>query len=103
MVQTMTRDEHRAKCIEAMATVWLRNRGYESPADIPEWIWRQTIAEQTAAFNALYGVAFVNPRQPTAEMIGAGQSAEEDGMDLGRIFKAMATAGDLTNPQEKTP
>ena len=49
------------------------------------------------ALNALGGAEFhVLGPEVSGNMIGAGQSAEEDGLDLGRIFKAMVAIGDLT-------
>lgn len=100
----MTREEHRAKCIEAMAFAWLKRRGYKPPY-IPAWMVRQTIEEQTIAFDSLHGIVRVNPVEATGEMIEAGRAANlevnpTEGL-YQRVFRAMSSRGDLTNQPEK--
>jgi hypothetical protein len=83
----MTSEDHRKACIEAIkhAIGWT--------------------AEPGASFMAaiVHGIARVNPIEATRDMMGAGQSAEEGGQTLSRIYLAMSTIGDLTNPPEKKP
>ena len=75
----MTRDEHRAACIHAMAIAWLRKRGYKEAADIPDWLLRQTIEEQTAVLDGLHGIARVCIAE---EMIIGGKRYWRAGHDL---------------------
>jgi hypothetical protein len=70
----MTRDEHRAKCIEAMAIAWIRGSGrvyYKNLVEIPDWLMRQTIEEQTAAFDSLHGIAWVVARPFRSQVLDA--------------------------------
>jgi hypothetical protein len=97
----MTRDEHRAACIKAMAIAWLSKRGYPE-TDVPDWLMRQTIEEQTAALDALRSAgARVVPIEATEEMIDAAYLPESPRRGASReIWDAMSAAGDLTNPPE---
>lgn len=80
----MTRDEHRAKCIEAQALAYVKR-----------WQDGASRADSfAAAFDALHGLARVTPLEATDEMIDA---AKPICPDIG-TYKAMAAAGDLTNP-----
>ena len=97
----MTRDEHRAKCIEVMARTWLKRRGYDiDSGDNPSlaWILRQTIDELVEVFDALptAGVRVV-PIEATREMIDAASKTKRPWADC---FELMAAAGDLTNDPE---
>jgi hypothetical protein len=70
--------DHRAACIKAMAIAWLRKRGYPE-TDIPDWLMKQTIEEQTAAFDSLHGLARVCIAE---EMIIGGKRYWRAGHDL---------------------
>jgi hypothetical protein len=63
--------------------------------------WRE---EATIVLDSLHGIARVDPIEATEEMIAAGSDAEgySEG-DIHGIWKAMAAAGDLTNPPETKP
>jgi hypothetical protein len=83
----MTRDEHRAKCIKAMAIAWIRGRVYyKNLVEIPDWLMRQTIEEQTVTFDSLHGIAWV--------VTGPFQSS---------IIVEVLDASDLTNQPEQKP
>ena len=73
MVATMTRDEHRTKCIEAMAMALIGG------GNAPEWSKSLARHQATIAFDSLYGIARVVP-------------------EAGGIWLA---AIDLTNPPEE--
>jgi hypothetical protein len=86
----MTRDEHRAKCIEVMQKAATAN-----PLVIDWW----------GAFDSLHGIAFVCPIEATVEMINAAEPVYDDTFPqcADNIYKAMAAAGDLTKPPEPKP
>lgn len=87
----MTRDEWRAKCIEAIETV-LRDRfHFDSPVD------RHTLAENL--FNAQHDRVRVCPIEATDEMLDP--RVESEGQR--RTWRFMSAVGDLTNPPEKKP
>lgn len=82
----MTRDEHRAKCINEMA--------FRSGIDYDE-------AE--VAFDSLHGLARVVPIEATEEMIKAGMAVLVPTMQpivAEEVFHAMVAAGDLSNGPE---
>ncbi len=81
----MTRDEHRAKCIEAIGGALAKLGIFIS------------YAQATAAFDALDGIAFVNSPEPQ-ELTRLGYSL----LTIKRWIR-MAAAGDLTNPPEEKP
>jgi hypothetical protein len=78
----MTRDEHREKCIEALASAYHR--------------FNKRLPAMERAFDALNGVARVVPIEATEEMIAAGGRTEFD-YHLGNSIDAANYAGDLTN------
>lgn len=92
----MTRDEHRAKCIEAMIEAGPQASSYLN--------WKKIM---TAAFDAIRTAdARVDPVEATEEMIEAGElaaGAKWSGHPVVFIFSAMSAAGDLTNPPEGKP
>jgi len=99
----MTRDEHRKVCIEVMelASYAVLYGGYGLDKQNIEFRkkWKAVI---TAALDAIPSVgADVHPLSATSAMMGAGQSAEEEGQTLGRIYRAMTAAGRLTNPPKE--
>jgi hypothetical protein len=97
----MTPADHRAQCIEAMAAkyrleferIWSGSR----PA------YAEAILLMTAAFDALNGIARVNPVEATQEMIEIGYAAYEHHGDLDSAFADMAEHGDLTRPPWHKP
>lgn len=97
----MTRDEHRAKCIEAMA------RATALHVEGVEEMWPDFIAVETAAFDSLHGFATVNAPNATEEMISEGRLAflkTRPGEELyQRLWLAMSSTGALTNPPETKP
>jgi hypothetical protein len=94
------RDEHRKACIEAMiggyAAVGL------SQGDIGKFkLHTQAI---TAAFDALHGIARVNPIEATEEMQHAGSIMIDGPWSGARMcYEEMTELGDLTNPPETNP
>jgi hypothetical protein len=94
-------DEHRAKCITSI-TKALYNA---IPGSEESWpIWK---AEEvaTATFDALNGIARVDPIEATGKMIAASDiywQSEFPGFptmaDVEGMWRAMSAAGDLTNP-----
>jgi hypothetical protein len=89
----MTRDEHRAKCIEAMRSAVFHYRHSRRQFD---WLLSE---EAIVAFDSLHGIAAVCPLEVTEEMIEAYHSA---GYGPRKEWAAMSAAGDLTNAPEKT-
>jgi len=97
----MTRDEHRAKCIEAMAYSMSKWWIEENMAG---WKYLATVMAMTA-FDALHGIARVVPIEATGKMIAASDiywQSEFPGFptmaDVEGMWRAMSAAGDLTNP-----
>jgi hypothetical protein len=93
----MTRDEARAKCIEAMVEGGNKLRRGHGPS------W-ETMA---AAFDALHGIARVDPVEATEKMITAARAARQAHKDMSMpellddtLWRAMSAAGDLTNGPE---
>ena len=89
----MTRDEHRAKCIEAMREAY--GKAW-SQSKTKKFSWQSGL---TAAFDALHGVAFIDPIEATEDMVLAGLSK----FTVRQRWRAMSARGDLTNPPEETP
>jgi hypothetical protein len=89
----MTRDEHRAKCIEAIKTC---HQTFE--------IGYFGDFQAARILDSIHGIALVCSPEVTAEMDAAGTGSLEKIGDadtlIAGIFLAMAAAGDLTNPQE---
>jgi hypothetical protein len=86
----MTRDEHRAKCIEAMAA---------EISSVCAWPDNRSVEAAIRAFDSLHGIARVDPIEATEEMMTAGRVRTGIG-DRHIIWTAMSAAGDLTNPPE---
>jgi hypothetical protein len=83
------RDEHRAKCFEAMECAW------PASVRVPP---REALI---AAFDALHGIARVNPIEATEEMVKAGRFADtNEGYYFSELWRAMSITGDLTDPPE---
>jgi hypothetical protein len=96
----VTRDEHRAKCIEAMFFGYGSLGFYEFEDAIPASL---TCRRLEAAFDAISKAgARVVPVEATDE-IAAGRRSVKWARDLNSIWRAMAEAGDLTNLPEKRP
>ena len=85
----VTRDEARAKCLEAMETAWIKSGANNL----------KVADAMAAAFDALNGIARVDPIEATEEMIDAGLYYAQ----LVEIWRAMSAAGDLTNGPENKP
>jgi hypothetical protein len=97
----MTRDDARAKCIEAMALAELHHEyGLVtfSPVQILE-----AEARATAAFDSLHGIARVNPIEATEEMMMACSEATGLMPMWANSWRAMSAVGDLTNQPEMKP
>ena len=92
----MTRDEYRAKCIEAMKAAYARPGAPFVGSLTPDEIFTRRM---TAAFDALHGIARVVPVEITEEMMEAVDWQYP--ADL--LFDTMSAAGDLTKPPEKKP
>ena len=94
----MTRNDHRAQCIEAMEEAFYK-RSSGTPTSVYDCM--------SAAFDSLHGIAVVNPIEATNEMIRAGVVILEDEphaySDAISCWNAMSAAGDLTNLPEKKP
>jgi hypothetical protein len=94
----MTPAEHRAKCcIDAMIEAYVLQLKNNSCSSL-----RQCM---TAAFDALHGIARVNPIEATEEMCQAaatlGDRAYPGWPGFSGYWDAMAAAGDLTRAPEK--
>jgi hypothetical protein len=89
----MTRDEHRAECIEAMRQAMIDDYGEDC---LPFTLFA------VAAFDSLHGIARVNPVEATGGMVTAGLAVAGTPM-FGAVWRAMSAAGDLTNPPEGKP
>jgi hypothetical protein len=94
----MTRDEHRAKCIEAMART-LCDRNEPGPE------WQDYVPDATAALDALRGLARIVPIEATEEMIDAAylRGIHDHFAEEREAWRAMSAAGDLTNTPERKP
>lgn len=122
----MTRDEHRAKCIEANSLALARNmfpeRNLQSLDELGPRLKECYLAAGQEGIDALHGVASVNPIEATEEMIEAGAAGMygngwngsegkmpgEKMKDVWRkyvraAYGPMFSCGDLTNPPEKKP
>lgn len=113
----MTRDEHRAQCIEAMARTMccqyyislqgvIRFGTTEVLAagvnrDVEEH-WREWHDKATEVLDSLHGIAFVDPIEATEEMIAAGVHAAHP-ENCREVYAAIAARGDLTNQPEEKP
>jgi len=96
----MTRDEQRAKFAKTMADA-LHDMTDDDPFS-PE----QELRIAYFILDSLHGIAFVNPIETTEEMWKAADDewiAAEGYIDFSEFWRAMAAAGDLTNPQETKP
>lgn len=96
-VRAMTRDEYRGIIIAAMKK-GARAAGHTGlDGDIGTELF-------TAAFDALHGIAFVDPVEATEEMLDAvyDYNAPECS-PCGEDWRIMASRGDLTNPPEGKP
>ncbi len=111
----MTRDEHRAKCIEAMVAARLEYHrsaiGLELPsgADAENFYTEMERRLMTVSFDALRtaGVG-VYPIEATEEMrIAAVRNSPTHGplydRDIPALWAAMSATGDLTNPPKTRP
>ena len=115
----MTRDEHRAKCIEAMARsiCWLWFMQDIAPSGVSwtddeisekvDQYWQEYTDEATIHFDALHDIARVDPIEATGKMIAASDiywQSEFPGFptmaDVEGMWRAMSAAGDLTNAPE---
>ena len=101
--ESVTRDEHRAQCIEAMRAAYRTELNADGRAEE----MRGGLRAMTAAFDSLHGAARVDPIEATEGMIGAGRAANlEQYPNSGlyeRLWRAMAASGDLTNQPEAKP
>jgi hypothetical protein len=118
----MTRDEYRAKCIEAMKAAYVV---FElTPEHASDEFFDLFTASFTAIFDSLHGIAHVVPIEATEEMSRSGGDALMDSQTIDRqgldprfrysardfrridacaVLRAMSAAGDLTNPPEGKP
>lgn len=97
----MTRDEYRAKCIEAMARgrrTIMSGTGFNELSDKYMAI---DLEFMTAAFDALHCVAFVEPLEATEEMIAAITFQTYPASMARADWRTISIIGDLTNQQEK--
>jgi hypothetical protein len=94
----MTRDEHRAKCIEAMVDAAQKIRAPWVLTLILRQVWVKVMA---AAFDALYGIARVVPVEATPKMIEEYELSDYE--NIGEVWSALSALGDLTNPPEGKP
>jgi hypothetical protein len=85
----MTRDEYRARCIEAIAY------GQKWEEVVEKDVYRCHAAK---ILDSLHGIARVVPIEATEEMSISGIDAAP-----GQTWRAMSAAGDLTNPPEQKP
>jgi hypothetical protein len=98
----MTRDDHRAQCIEAMAA-GMYGKGWDGPAEkMPgekmKDVWRNYARR---AFDSLRTAgARVNPVKATEEMLTAARNYFSDPLTA---YETIAAAGDLTNQPEQKP
>jgi hypothetical protein len=92
-------DEHRAKCIDAMIGAYVLQLKNDSCSSL-----RQCM---TAAFDALHGIARVNPIEATEEMCQAaatlGDRVYPGWPGVSGYWDAMSAAGDLTMPPGNKP
>jgi hypothetical protein len=100
----MTRDEHRAKCIESIGHAILMRM---TTSDPPRGKWPSTFIAETA-FDALHGIAWVVPHGDRNDIGKILDDMAHDGRAIAPItsvdiFIAMSAAGDLTNPPEGEP
>ena len=89
----MTRDEHRNACIEVIRTAMG---------------WEDSPGKRLAAQSVLDAIpsagADVHPIEATEEMVAAAPHwTEMDADEIQEIWRAMSSAGRLTNPQEDRP
>lgn len=90
----MTRDDHRAQCIEAMKAA-IR-------ASIPD-TWEPMIEEAAiGVLTNLHSIARLVPSEATEEMIEAADP-EGDCWFMERAVNRAIAAGDLTNQPEEKP
>jgi hypothetical protein len=94
----MTRDDHRAKCIEAMMFALINAHDHNSD-------WFRMAA---TAFDSLHGIARVVPVEANNEMIHTGVGAivgspESAWINAISCWNAMSAAGNLTNQPEGKP
>jgi hypothetical protein len=97
----MTRDEARAKCIEAVAEKIAFDMDTLPWALVNEHHKNFYRRVARRSFDSLHGIARVNLPEATEEMIEAGNSIE-DGDHLS-VWSVMAATGNLTNPPETKP
>lgn len=91
----MTRDEHRAKCIEAIRAAFEAANDDQQRFPLLDDCW-------AAAFDALPSAgARVDPVEATEEMMKAARDARPS--TIWYMWLAMSAAGDLTNPPEGKP
>ena len=94
----MTRADRRAQCIEAIG---------DEIADALNYDWPKINALAARILDSLHGIAFIDPIEATEEMrtaaaphfCGACKAYKTDE----EAWRAMAAAGDLTNPTERKP
>jgi hypothetical protein len=91
MVAEMTRDEHRAKCIEAILHALFHSTELRTMEETA-----------TAALDALHGIARVVSIEATEEML-AVRTAWEAESDARDTWRNMSPAGDITKPPEEKP
>ncbi len=92
----MTLDEHRAKCIEAMCRVRVK----QSDPSL-NMIWQDFFEEMMTIFDSLHGIARVVPVEATDEMIEELCSTGLYDDEANQLWRAASRVGDLTNPPEK--
>jgi len=102
----MTRDEHRAKCIEALARTYY----YEQVQDDDEQFEEATTQEIQACIevgenllDCLHGITRVAPVEATMEMTRSWFGNQNNTDYAEAVWRTMAAAGDLTNPPGKKP
>jgi hypothetical protein len=96
----MTLDEYRKACIEAMEMAYEAQRR----KDGHKLSTFYKIKAMTAALDAIPAVsARVVPAEATEQMLQTGSEKFAETGLWAQLWRAMAAAGDLTNPPEKKP
>jgi hypothetical protein len=94
----VTRDDHRAECIEAMET------GYWKRWEVPSQGDASVREMLTAAFDALPTAgAYVVPCEATEEMLSALFKERPFHAYRPEVYSILVAAGNLANPPEKKP
>lgn len=93
-----SRNEQRAKCIEAMAVADCELSG-ELWNELSEAAREDYRMNARPLFDSLHGLARVNPIEATKEMVDP--KVESEGQR--RTWRYMSAAGDITNPPGEKP